>query len=61
MEWFKDSYQVKWELQDETGKKWIETHREMSLSDFEVLYGNNVHHIIWVEMRLEGEIRRHKK
>lgn len=57
MEWFKDSYKIRLELQDCKGKKRIETYREMSLSDFEVLYGGITDHIIAVEMRLESGIR----
>lgn len=54
MEWFKDSYKVVIELQDETGQKRVETHREMSLSDFEEVYGQITEHIIQLEMRLEN-------
>lgn len=54
MEWFKDSYKVVIELQDEAGQKRVETHREMSLSDFEEVYGQITEHIIQLEMRLEN-------
>lgn len=53
MDWFRDSYKIVIELQDDAGNKRIERHREMSLTDFEVLYGNITEHIIHLEMRLE--------
>lgn len=53
MDWFKDSYKVVIELQNDEGHKRIERHREMSLSDFEEVYGQITDHIIQLEMRLE--------
>lgn len=50
--WFNDSYYIKWVLEDENGLKWSEEYNEMSLNDFEVLYGNNSYKIIEIEMRL---------
>lgn len=54
-EWFKDSYKIQWELENHVGKRRIETYRNMSLSDYEILYGNNTDHILWVTMKLENQ------
>lgn len=49
-----DSYYIKWKLRGEKGGEWIEEHRNMSLSDFEVLYGANIYEIVWLNMRKKG-------
>lgn len=50
---FKDSYKISWELYDEeTGDFWVENYDNMSLSDFEVLYGNNTYVITKVRIDL---------
>ena len=38
-DWFEDSYNVKMVLRDEDGRIYEEEYDEMSLTDFEVLYG----------------------
>lgn len=50
--WFEDSYKVRLVLEDEFGDRYVENHPEMSLSDFEVLYGNIVDKIVRVDIRL---------
>lgn len=41
---FIDSYDMQWTLEHvETGETWTEQHDNISLSDFEVIYGNNIH------------------
>lgn len=49
---FIDSYNLVWELRNDQGKTWVEKHDNISLSDFEVIYGNNVHEIIELDLRL---------
>lgn len=51
--WFKDSYTVQMILEDEDGKRFEENYDEMSLSDFEVNYGNIFHKIVSIEIRLK--------
>ncbi|UMO75948.1 hypothetical protein Goe23_00020 [Bacillus phage vB_BsuP-Goe23] len=48
---FIDSYNVTMLLQDDDGKQYYEYHMGLSLSDFEVLYGNTVDEII--KLRLD--------
>lgn len=43
---FVDSYDVTMLLQDDDGKQYYEYHKGLSLSDFEVLYGNTADEII---------------
>lgn len=50
-----DGYILKWKLRDDNGNDWIEEHKEISLSDFEVIYGNNIYEIVWFTMRLKNE------
>ena len=54
---FKDSYYMTWTLKDEQGKLHVEEHVNISLSDFEVIYGNNVHHIEKIELRLIPNVK----
>lgn len=49
---FIDSYTLKWTLRDEQGRVWSEELDEMSLSDFETVYGNNSNEILNIELRL---------
>lgn len=51
--WFKDSYTIQMVLEDEEGKRFEENYDEMSLSDFEVNYGNIFHKIVSIEIRLK--------
>lgn len=53
---FIDNYKMEWLLRDEIGKEWCEYHENISLSDFEIIYGNNVHEIIMVELRLQDHV-----
>jgi hypothetical protein len=48
-------YKVKWKLKDENGLEWIEEHEHMLLHDFEVLYGDNIHDIVWMQLRKHGQ------
>lgn len=48
---FVDSYNVTMLLQDDNGKQYYEYHKGLSLSDFEVLYGNTADEII--KLRLD--------
>lgn len=43
---FIDSYTLSWLLRDDDGYEHWEEHEGLSLSDFEVVYGNNPHQII---------------
>lgn len=48
---FIDSYNMTWILQDhETKKKHREDYENISLSDFETIYGNNTFHIVEVSL-----------
>jgi hypothetical protein len=49
---FQDSYKIEMMLENENGDIRKETHENMSLSDFEGLYGTITDHIISIEMRL---------
>lgn len=49
---FKDSYNITIVLRNDEGKEWVETYSHMSLSDYEVWYGNNAFHIIRLGMVL---------
>ncbi|HSW76038.1 MAG TPA: hypothetical protein VLG50_03275 [Candidatus Saccharimonadales bacterium] len=46
---FTDSYTLKWKLSNGF-EEWTEEHTDISLSDFEVIYGNNIHEIKWVRL-----------
>ena len=48
---FIDSYNLYWLLKDENGDTYSENHNNISLSDFEVIYGNEVNEIILVQLR----------
>ncbi|HSW76848.1 MAG TPA: hypothetical protein VLG50_07370 [Candidatus Saccharimonadales bacterium] len=50
MSMFPDSYKLKWKLTDGVNT-WWEEHKDISLTDFEEIYGNNVHHIKYVELK----------
>lgn len=50
-----NSYVMKWKLRDDNGNEWIEEHREMTLVDFEIVYGNNINEIIWFTLRKKNE------
>lgn len=49
---FRDSYKMTWKLRQPTGVEYWETYVELSLSDFEILYGNNTYEIIELKMEL---------
>ncbi len=49
---FVDSYNLVLMLRDDKGKTYVEKHQNISLSDFEVIYGNITKEIIHLEMRL---------
>lgn len=49
-----NEYVVKWKLRDK-GRTWIEEHENMTLSDFEVVYGANPYEIVWVTLRQSRE------
>lgn len=49
------SYILRWKLRDEKGEHWYEHHEEITLSDFEVIYGNNIHEIMWISLRMKGQ------
>lgn len=51
---FVDSYNMYWTLKTEEGEYIYESYYNISLSDFEVIYGNNTFHIVVIEMRLVG-------
>lgn len=46
---FTDSYTLKWKLSNGF-ETWTEKHEDISLSDWEVIYGNNIHEIKWVRL-----------
>ena len=47
---FLDSYTLTWLLRDDDGDEYWEVHPGLSLSDFEVVYGNNAHEIIKLDL-----------
>lgn len=48
---FIDNYKMTWILQDhDTNKKHREDYENISLSDFEVIYGNNTYKIITIDL-----------
>lgn len=49
---FEGLYNVHWTLEDGDGKRWTETHTNMSLTDFEIEYGNKVNKLIDIRMEL---------
>lgn len=57
---FIDCYTLEWTLEDiETGEQHTEYMNNMSLSDFEILYGNTKDNIVWLNLKqqkpLHGE------
>ena len=54
-EWFNDNYIVRLVLRDKDGLIYREEHDDMSLTDFEVLYGNISDELIEVEMKLKKD------
>lgn len=52
---FIDSYTLKWKLTN-GGETWEEKHDNLSLSDFEVVYGNNAFHILEISLKLKSEV-----
>jgi hypothetical protein len=48
---FPDSYKLKWKLTDGENV-WTEVHDDISLTDFETIYGNNTYHILEVSLNL---------
>lgn len=46
-------YKLKWRLCDDDGKEWTEEHNNMTLTDFEIVYGNNIYLIVWCELRMQ--------
>lgn len=51
---FVDSYNMQWTLRKDDGEYIYESYYNISLSDFEIIYGNNIHPIIVIEMRLSN-------
>lgn len=47
-------YYMKWRLVDQEGKEWIEEFDEVSLSDIEMIWDNNVYGIVWQTTRMKG-------
>lgn len=47
---FVDSYTLCWILRDDDGNEHFELHEGLSLSDFEVVYGNNAYEIIKMDL-----------
>jgi hypothetical protein len=47
-------FTMKWKLVGDDGIEYIEEHEEVSLSDIEVIYGNNVQPIIWCKFWMKG-------
>jgi hypothetical protein len=57
---FVDSYKVVIVTETEDGKRERQEHTNMSLADFEVLYGMIMDHIVYVNLKLmEGENGKH--
>jgi len=52
---FTDSYTMVWTLR-EGGDTWEEEFEDISLSDFEVIYGMNSHEIIHIKLELNGRV-----
>lgn len=48
---FLDSYSLEWTLRDDEGNEWSEYHNNMSLSDFEILYGQTTYHFVKIELK----------
>lgn len=53
--WFEDSYYIFIRSVDENGEIIDEEYDEMSLSDFEVVYGNITNHIVEVKVVLASD------
>lgn len=51
--WFVDSYYMRWQLVNEEGEKWFEEYDEITINEFEELYGNNVYQVISVKLKLK--------
>lgn len=49
---FIDNYKMTWKLKNPRGEEYKETYVNISLSDFETIYGNNTYEIIEIELRL---------
>lgn len=48
-------YFVRWKLRYKFDE-WIEAPSEpMTLAEFELMYGNNIYDIVWIEIRLKGK------
>lgn len=58
---FIDSYKVVFELENHLGKQRRETHRNISLVEFEILYGTYDENIIGIELKQENNIKRGQK
>lgn len=52
---FLDSYNMKWTLRNGT-EEWEEEFEDICLMDFEVIYGNNIHEITYIELKLVSVI-----
>lgn len=53
---FVDCYHMVWCLREEDGSHTIEEHHNISLSDFEIVYGNNLKEILFLNMMIEGRL-----
>lgn len=51
---FLDSYNMKWILTDGS-ETWEEEFEDICLMDFEVIYGNNIHEILYIELKKVAE------
>lgn len=51
---FRDSYTLNWTLLADDGDQYVETHKGISLSDFETIYGNEVNQIKEMELKMDG-------
>ena len=58
MEGFQDSYKCLIMLEDDNNLVWVEKHENISLSDFEIIYGNICHNILKVELEIMKEDRK---
>lgn len=54
-DWFGDSYIIRLVLRKGNGEIYREEHDNMSLTDFEVLYGNISDELIEIDMKLKTE------
>jgi len=45
-------YNLKWTLKDDWGHKWSEVNKNITLDEFEVIYGNNFYTITKVKLSL---------